>query len=165
MVDWNCIMQAQMGTKRTPEQYNVAKFKKKSRNSQICSSQRRIYNLVKHSRGRLFAKTVNVFQPLTIYAEKLHRRCSAGSKYASEFSSFTYFLKLVFGNKVKEVFFLGKALISFSSFKCFNYISVNTNPISVRIKSKRQRINTVTFYLLDILIPLFGVVFKHIDQI
>ena len=50
-------------------------------------------------------------------------------------------------------------------FKCFNDISVNANPISVRLKSKRQLINTVTFYLRDILTPLVVVVFKHIDQI
>ena len=31
--------------------------------------------------------------------------------------------------------------------------------ISVRLKSKRQRINTITFYLRDILTPLVGVVF------
>ena len=42
----------------------------------------------------------------------------------------------------------------------FNEISVNANSISVRLKSKRQRINTVT-YLRDILTPLVGVVFKH----
>ena len=37
--------------------------------------------------------------------------------------------------------------------------------LSVRLKSKRQRINTVTFYLCDILTPLVDVVFEHIDQI
>ena len=42
-----------------------------------------------------------------------------------------------------------------------NDISVNANPISVRLKSKRQRINTVTFYLRDISTPLVSVVFKH----
>ena len=47
----------------------------------------------------------------------------------------------------------------------FNDISVNANPISARLKSKRQRINTVTFYLRNISTPLVGVVFKHIDQI
>ena len=41
----------------------------------------------------------------------------------------------------------------------------NTNPISVRIKSNWQRINTVTFYLGDISTPLVGVTFKHIVQI
>ena len=39
------------------------------------------------------------------------------------------------------------------------------NKISVRLKSKRQRINTVTFYLRDISMSLVGVLFKHIDQI
>ena len=37
--------------------------------------------------------------------------------------------------------------------------------VFVRIKSKRQRINTVTFYLRDISTPLVGVVFKHVNQI
>ena len=32
---------------------------------------------------------------------------------------------------------------------CFNDISVNANPMSVRLKSKRQRINTGTFYFHD----------------
>ena len=32
----------------------------------------------------------------------------------------------------------------------FNDISVNANLISVRLKSKRQRINTINFYLRDI---------------
>ena len=35
--------------------------------------------------------------------------------------------------------------------------------MSVRLKSKRQRINTITFYLRDISTPLVGVVFKHRD--
>ena len=39
------------------------------------------------------------------------------------------------------------------------------NLISVRLRSKRERINTITFYLRDISTPLVGVVFKHIDQI
>ena len=43
---------------------------------------------------------------------------------------------------------------------CFSGISVTANPISVRLKSKRQRINTVTLYLRDIATPLVGVVFK-----
>ena len=46
---------------------------------------------------------------------------------------------------------------------CFNDISVNANLISVRFKSKRQRINTINFYLCDISTPLVDVVFKHID--
>ena len=37
--------------------------------------------------------------------------------------------------------------------------------MSVRLKSKWQRINTVTFYLHDISMPLVSVVFKHIYQI
>ena len=49
--------------------------------------------------------------------------------------------------------------------KCFNDISVNANLISVILKSKRQRINTIIFYLHDISTPLVGVVLKHIDQI
>ena len=36
---------------------------------------------------------------------------------------------------------------------CFKDISVNANPISVRLKSKRQHINTITFYLRDISTP------------
>ena len=40
-----------------------------------------------------------------------------------------------------------------------------TNLISVRLRSKRERINTITFYLRDISTLLVGVVFKHIDQI
>ena len=36
---------------------------------------------------------------------------------------------------------------------------------SVRLKSKRQGINTVTFYLRDISTALVGVVFKHINQV
>ena len=36
---------------------------------------------------------------------------------------------------------------------------------SVRLKSKWQRINTITLYLRDISTPLVGVVFEHIDQI
>ena len=52
-----------------------------------------------------------------------------------------------------------------SVIKCFNDISVNANPISVRLKPKQQRINTVTFYLCDIFTSLVGVVCKHIDQI
>ena len=47
---------------------------------------------------------------------------------------------------------------------CFNDISVNANLISVRLKSKRQRINTINFYLHDILMLLVGVVFKHHQQ-
>ena len=39
------------------------------------------------------------------------------------------------------------------------------NLISVRLRSKRERINTITFYLRDISTPLVGVVFKHTDQI
>ena len=39
------------------------------------------------------------------------------------------------------------------------------NLISERLRSKRERINTITFYLRDISTPLVGVVFKHIDQI
>ena len=46
---------------------------------------------------------------------------------------------------------------------CFNDISVNENLISVRLKSKRQRINTINIYLCDISTPLVGVVFKHRD--
>ena len=37
--------------------------------------------------------------------------------------------------------------------------------ISVRLKSKREHMNTVNFYLRDILMLLVSVVFKHIDQI
>ena len=48
------------------------------------------------------------------------------------------------------------------SFDCFNDLSVNANPISVRLKSKRQHINTVTFYIGDILMPLVGVFFSNI---
>ena len=40
-----------------------------------------------------------------------------------------------------------------------------TNLISVRLRSKRERIKTITFYLRDISTLLVGVVFKHIDQI
>ena len=36
---------------------------------------------------------------------------------------------------------------------------------TVRLKSKPQRINTVTFYLHDISTPLVGVIFKHVEQI
>ena len=36
---------------------------------------------------------------------------------------------------------------------------------SVRLKSKRQGINRVTFYLRDISTALVGVVFKHINQV
>ena len=43
--------------------------------------------------------------------------------------------------------------------------SLYTVHLNVRLKSKRQRINTVTFYLRAISTPLVGVVFKHIDQI
>ena len=46
-----------------------------------------------------------------------------------------------------------------------NDISVNANLISVRLKSKRQRINKKTLYLRDIWTLLVAVVFKHIDQI
>ena len=45
---------------------------------------------------------------------------------------------------------------------CFNDISVNANLISVRLKSKRQRINTITFYLRDISTPLV-VSFSNIE--
>ena len=45
-------------------------------------------------------------------------------------------------------------------YRC-NDISVNANRISVRLNSKWQRINTVTFCLRDISTPLVGVVFKH----
>ena len=48
-------------------------------------------------------------------------------------------------------------------YHCFNDISVNANLISVRLKSKRQRINTINFYLRDISTPLAGVVFKRRD--
>ena len=44
---------------------------------------------------------------------------------------------------------------------CFNDISVNANLIFVRLKSKRQRINTINFYSRDISTPLVDVVFKH----
>ena len=47
---------------------------------------------------------------------------------------------------------------------CLNDISVNANPISVRLKTKQQLINTVTFYSRDILTPRIGVRFKHIDK-
>ena len=44
--------------------------------------------------------------------------------------------------------------------------SINiTNFVFVRLKSKRYRINTVTFYLRDTLTALVGIIFKHIDQI
>ena len=56
-------------------------------------------------------------------------------------------------------------LIEYNDIYCFNDISVNANPISVGLKSTRQRINTVNFYLPHILTPLVSVVFKHIDQI
>ena len=36
--------------------------------------------------------------------------------------------------------------------------------VSVTLKSTRQPINTITFYLRDISTPLVGVAFKHIDQ-
>ena len=39
------------------------------------------------------------------------------------------------------------------------------NFVFVRLKSKRYRINTVTFYLRDILTALVGIIFKYIDQI
>lgn len=42
---------------------------------------------------------------------------------------------------------------------------VNANPISVGLKPKWQRINTINFYLRDISIPPIGVVFKHMDEI
>ena len=42
-----------------------------------------------------------------------------------------------------------------------NDILVNGNPISVRLESEQQRINTATFYLRHISTPLVGVVFKH----
>ena len=52
-----------------------------------------------------------------------------------------------------------------NDYNCFNDIFVYANPISVRLKLKRQRINTVAFYLRDISTPLVGVVFKHVDEI
>ena len=48
---------------------------------------------------------------------------------------------------------------------CFKDIYVDANPISVRLKLKRQRIKTADFYLRDISTPLVGVISKHIDQI
>ena len=37
--------------------------------------QKRIQRPFKYLKMSLFAKMVNVFQPLTIFARKLHRRC------------------------------------------------------------------------------------------
>ena len=54
-------------------------------------------------------------------------------------------------------------MIAIDHYNCFNDISVNANLISVRLKSKRKRINTINFYLRDISTLLVGVVFKHID--
>ena len=39
---------------------------------------------------------------------------------------------------------------------CFNDISVNANLIIATLKSKRQHISTLTFYLRDISTPLVG---------
>ena len=36
-------------------------------------------------------------------------------------------------------------MIAIDHYNCFNDISVNANLISVRLKSKRQRINTINF--------------------
>ena len=44
---------------------------------------------------------------------------------------------------------------------CFNDNSVNSNPKSIRLKSKWQRINIISFSLHDNSTPLVGVVFKH----
>ena len=43
---------------------------------------------------------------------------------------------------------------------CFLRLSFR---LTLRLKSKRQRINTINFYLRDISTPLVGVVFKHRD--
>ena len=56
-----------------------------------------------------------------------------------------------------------KRYCKINSVCCFNDISVNANLISVRLKSKWQRINTINFYLRDISTPLVGIVFKHVD--
>ena len=40
-----------------------------------------------------------------------------------------------------------------------------TTCVTARLKPKQQRINTVTFYLGDILVSLVGVVLEHIDKI
>ena len=42
---------------------------------------------------------------------------------------------------------------------------VNVKLISVRLKSRRQPINTVTFYSSDTSTPLIGVVLKYTDEI
>ena len=47
----------------------------------------------------------------------------------------------------------------------FNDISVNANLISAILKSRWQRIDTITFYLRDISTPLVSVVFKHRSNI
>ena len=48
---------------------------------------------------------------------------------------------------------------------CFNDISVNANPISVRLKSKRQLINIYLRDISTVSLSLVGVVFKHMDHI
>ena len=78
---------------------------------------------------------------------------------------FFHFKLLKIGQKMAQngkkfclvCFIYQEPYIIWLSFDCFNDISVNANPISVRLKLKWQHINTVTFYIGDILMPLVGV--------
>ena len=64
----------------TSNTYRKLKLSKKSskRSPKNNCSQRLIQNPVGHLRWSLFAKIVNGFQLLTIFAKKLHCRCSTG---------------------------------------------------------------------------------------
>ena len=61
----------------------------------------------------LFAKLDNEFYPLSIFVKKLHRRCSTGSKYNSEYNN-KFFPDL---SKVKLMTFLNL----FSKINCSYY--------------------------------------------
>ena len=60
--------------------------------TQLEECQRRTQNPVEHLRWNFLVKMVNAFQPLTIFAEKLHLTCSSGLT-----SIFQLFKKIVDG--------------------------------------------------------------------
>ena len=81
------------------------------------------------------------------------------------FTSFSNTQCIPFEEKLMKINATWKINVSTAiTINCFNDISVNANLISVRLKSKQQRINTINFYLHDILMSLVGVVFKHHQQ-
>ena len=58
--------------------------------------QKRIYNAVKHLRWTFFATIINGFQPLTIFAKKLHCSCPTGfSKHLCSTGTLMFYLHIM----------------------------------------------------------------------